>query len=361
MAQFSVKPNRARMAADAEESLIHALGSISEEILSISGDLGYHSASAEAMRMRLVSVADKIIEHQEGMSSMHAALVDVVDLYERTENTILGNAKVQDVAAVVSQAGSVLAGAISGFGIKLKPIDADAPEGGFHFNVDNDWRKDYRRWGNPEDPGLSTSFGYGWQGSLMHNEISNEYGSLSIAAGAYEAYADIGAGLYTKDEKGNYVFNASIDAKVGASISVLTMAANGTIGNEMAGAHLGGTINMGKVATEGSLSVGLLDENGAFDPHFKAGASAEAILAEAEGKAGATVLGTDIDLKGSVYVGAGAHADIKFGDGKIKCDIGAALGIGGSISFEIDFSGTGDAVRTAASHIADGIASLFGW
>lgn len=56
------------------------------------------------------------------------------------------------------------------------------------------------------------------------------------------------------------------------------------------------------------------------------------------------MLGTDIGVSGAVKVGIGAHAEVGYTDGKFKVDVGAALGVGVDIGFEVDISGTVDAV-----------------
>ena len=57
-----------------------------------------------------------------------------------------------------------------------------------------------------------------------------------------------------------------------------------------------------------------------------------------------SILGTEAKVTGSVYVGAGAHLDVGYADGKLKFDVGAAIGIGASAGFEVDIGGTVEAV-----------------
>ena len=63
-------------------------------------------------------------------------------------------------------------------------------------------------------------------------------------------------------------------------------------------------------------------------------------------------------------MGIGAHADVGIKDGKLKVDIGASLGIGASIGFELDVGGTVKAVQEVSKSIFDGlkngVKSLFG-
>ena len=138
---------------------------------------------------------------------------------------------------------------------------------------------------------------------------------------------------------------------MGASYTLLTAAGDIAVGNEMLGAYANGNITVGQVSGEVGLHASLMDENGSFNPSANVHANVEAVLIEAEAQAGVTVLGTDVNVSGSAYIGVGAHADIDIGDGKIKCDIGAALGIGVSVGFEIDYGGTIDAIKNGAKSV----------
>lgn len=189
------------------------------------------------------------------------------------------------------------------------------------------------------------------EGALYDKEIVGDHGSLGVSVSAYEAYVGAEGGIFTQDEDGSLVFNPNIDAKIGASYTLLTAAGNIGVGNEMLGAHADGNITVGQVSGEANLHAVLMDEDGSFNPNANVHASAEAVLVEAEAQAGVTVLGTDVNVSGSAYVGIGAHADIDIGDGKIKCDIGAALGIGVSVGFEIDYGGTVDAIKKGAKSV----------
>lgn len=66
-------------------------------------------------------------------------------------------------------------------------------------------------------------------------------------------------------------------------------------------------------------------------------------------------MGTDIEVSGAVKVGVGAHAEDGVTDGKIKVDVGLAIGVGVDIGFEIDVSGTVDAVCDMASAAWDAV------
>ncbi len=68
-------------------------------------------------------------------------------------------------------------------------------------------------------------------------------------------------------------------------------------------------------------------------------------------------------VSGSVKVGIGAHADVGFVDGHLKVDIGAAVGLGVSVEFDVDVGGLIDGVGTKVAESWSGIsaAASEGW
>ena len=52
-------------------------------------------------------------------------------------------------------------------------------------------------------------------------------------------------------------------------------------------------------------------------------------------------------------VGVGAHADIGYHDGKLTFDIGASLGVGASVTAEVDVSGLVENIGDAVDSLAD--------
>lgn len=98
---------------------------------------------------------------------------------------------------------------------------------------------------------------------------------------------------------------------------------------------------------------------GKLDVQLGAGASDELIGGEIEGSVGVNILGGEVGASGSLNYGIGAHADVGYLDGVLKCDIGASLGVGASLGFEVDVGGMVDTVTDAASAAWDGISD--GW
>lgn len=396
MAQFSVKTKNARTQVADEEKLAKELGQIENEISSIGSHLAFRVTSQANIRSRINRAAERVAAHRSSMNGMRSALGDILDAYDRTEQQVVDQTQVR--SADFSDAQSphynfelTEEGIIEKL---IKPLLTDIGGGEYaeyvwkRLESIHDFAADIYN-GNPSvlsgllmipplilndidafhtyigkiKDGIqdkikdATSFALDGkvQGSLYDLDVAGKYGSLGVSVSAYEAYASAEGGLFTEGDDGNLVFNPNIDAKMGASYTLLTANGDIAVGDEMLGAHANGNITVGQVSGEANLHASLRDENGNINPNAQVHASAEAVLLEAEAQAGVTVLGTDVNVSGSAYVGLGAHADVSIGDGKIKCDIGAALGFGVSVGFEIDYGGTVDAIKKGAKSVLDKI------
>ncbi len=168
-----------------------------------------------------------------------------------------------------------------------------------------------------------------------------------------EAHASANAGLYVfekgPDGETKKVFSPAVMAEVGASAALIDIAASGKVGlgkdNDMLGVYGKGEVKAASAEAKAKVSLS--------SKEVYAGASAEADLVKAEGSAGVSVLGTDVGVSGAVKVGIGAHAEVGYTDGKLKVDVGAALGVGVDVGFEVDVSGTVDAVTGLAESAWD--------
>lgn len=167
-------------------------------------------------------------------------------------------------------------------------------------------------------------------------------------------------GILEKTKDGRVVFNPSIGAKIGGSVSVLSGEIKGKLGSDMIGisSKLGATV--GKAEADAELKIGLLDESGKFNPSAKVSAKAEAIAAELNAEVGATVLGTDFKVKGAVNYGVGAHAEAGIDNGKIVVDAGVSLGVGVKLGFEVDVSKTVETVTKAVEELPEAIDTVKG-
>lgn len=375
MAEFSVRTDRAKRQADDEQKLISELAGLEDRVRSISGSLSFEIAAKANIRSRLNNAASRVDAHRGGMSNMHSALTSVIRNYESTEQRITGNANVdmtqkQDGKTSVPQKGDgdndisiddiikdwmlppgwdVILDYVPELPLFILPKIWEGIEKGKEIKeaVEEAIK-------NAKDTIIDkTSFEAEAkkEGAYYKKELNCENGSLGVSVSEYEAYASAEGGLFSKDEDGNLKFDPKIAAKVGASYTLLDVAGNYAVGNDMLGAGVSGDIIVGKVSGQVEAEASLMGEDGSFNPHAKVEASAEAILVDAKAQAGVTVLGTEAKVEGSVNIGIGAHANFEVGDGKIECDIGASLGIGASLKFSIDYGGTVDAIKKGCKSV----------
>lgn len=201
------------------------------------------------------------------------------------------------------------------------------------------------------------------EGSVVAGKISGKsswgQGEVESKILTAEGHAKLSGGFYVydKDENGNVkrIFSPGVEAEVGASVALVQTKAEGRIGlgedNNMLGVY--GNVEGEAFSAEAKAKVAV-NKNEIF-----AGASAEANLAKVSGAAGISVLGTDLGVTGSLKVGVGAHANVGYTDGKLKVDIGAAVGVGFDLGFELDVSGTVDAIKDVASSAWKGAKKLW--
>lgn len=136
---------------------------------------------------------------------------------------------------------------------------------------------------------------------------------------------------------------------MGASVSAIEISAEGRVGNDDIGVYANGETKALSASAGADGKFTLFNKDGKLDVQANVGVSAEANLVEASGSAGVEVLGADIGVSGSVKIGVGAHADVGYVDGHLKVDVGAALGVGVSVGFDIDVGGLANGVATKVS------------
>ena len=195
-----------------------------------------------------------------------------------------------------------------------------------------------------------------WIDGEISGESKYAEGSLSGGIGNAEAgwETSVGVYIYEQDNDGNIVRRIAPGILIGgsASASLFEGSASGRVGwgenHDMLGLNGSVEAAVGEAGVSGKFTVDLFNKNPQAGVSFKA----EANAVKVEGKAGVTVVGADIDVSGAVKIGAGAHADIGFTDGKLRVDIGAALGVGADIGFSVDVGGLID-------YIEKGVGSLW--
>lgn len=222
---------------------------------------------------------------------------------------------------------------------------------------DDDWEwgdahrreVEYHRGGDFDQAETVHSYEVGVSASVSalsgEGELSGTYGSLKGEYGVLnaEAGASVYAGFISEDGK----FAPGFGAEASASVSLFEAGGEARLGNDYFGVYAKGGVEVCSAEATASINAGFCDSEGNFNPSFGAALEAEAVLAQATGSAGYRVMGTDVGVQGSIGFGAGAHAEIGLQDGKFSLDAGAYLGVGGSISIELDFSDTYDTMVSA--------------
>ena len=166
------------------------------------------------------------------------------------------------------------------------------------------------------------------------------------------------AGLYAykvgKDGQTHRVLSPGVAVDIGASYTLM----EGSVSGEyelIDNVKITGNVKAqaGKVEVTGKGEFGFID--GQFVA--KADVGVEAILAGVSGEAAVDAFGMKGTVKGSVDVGLGAHAKAGYKDGKVYADLGVYVGVGGSVSFELDVGGAlqniGEGLNGASKFVGD--------
>lgn len=346
------------------ERIQNELSRLSETIKSVQSNLSWRISGSSAIKGSLSTQNSRLSTQGTKTGTLASGLRNISALYTATEKQLAGGDYSGGLAgSVIGEVAAVAAGidlfeneSTLSYG-KWKNKEAfnkslDVPEQDeisfYSINKDEKW---YKQRGTIIEEKFEAKTEASWKS--LSGDAKGEYGSASgeIKVATAEAHTSFSAGMYVyeKKEDGSVkrVFSPGIAAEAGASVALLSMAGEGRLGlgenNDMLGVYGKGEVDVGFAEAKAKLSI---SEN---EAHAKV--SLEADLVKAEGSAGVTVLGTDIGVTGAVKVGLGAHAEVGVTDGKLKVDIGAAVGVGFDIGFEIDMSGTIDAVQNVAESV----------
>lgn len=403
MEQFSVKLSGLNQRIEEEQKIIKGLSDVEGDLWSVRNSLGFQVSSKSGIQNALKSLAQQAEAYESDLKTMRFVLKNVYDQYEKTERRICGYVNdhpitLSDIWNAVNTVGEGMAinamfpGA--GFawmiyeilkdeewetknkfgkyenkiweGLDKKKKDNKAKKHyewedgkGFVEKEDNDKDSDKKKEktaGEKKKELLESitiwSGSIGKEGSLLH---FGKDGDVETDWGKYQYSADI----MQAEAKGSvYASLGGIGCEVGVALTALTAKTSGQLGNDMFNVHGEAQVDVGKAELSGGVKVGFVNDEGKFDPSVKAEFSAEAIAAEVSGKVGGTVLGTEINASGSLNFGVGAHADIGFDDGKLSLDVGASLGVGGSVKLEVDVSGTVDAVVEHAGEVVSAVSDF---
>ena len=187
-----------------------------------------------------------------------------------------------------------------------------------------------------------------------------DWGEIDVTVGEAEAHSSISGGLYVIGSDGENKFSPGVNAEIGAGVTAFEVSyENQLLGDENLGLNADAKVTAGKADAKADAKVQVFDSDGKLDIQIGVGVSAEAIAGEIEGSIGANVLGGEIGVNGSLNVGMGAHADVGWRDRKFKIDVGASVGVGASVSLEIDVGGMVDTISDTATAAWEGVKD--GW
>lgn len=193
--------------------------------------------------------------------------------------------------------------------------------------------------------------------ALYHETIDTGGGAVRVSAGAVSAWGSVSAGLYMIGADGEQKFSPGVRAEAGASVTALDVEWDQHwFGDDNFGLDTSVDLTIGEASASGIVTAQLFNADGKPDVQIYAEAKAEAILAEARGSVGLSILGGGVTVSGGVRAGVGAHFTAGLKDGVVQCDIGASLGIGFSLSFEVDL---GSMVKTLAGSAFSALGFLF--
>ena len=408
MENFAVKLSGLSQGIEEEQKIEGQLSALESDIRSVRNGLGFQIKGRADLQNTLKRLADDVNHHESDMKQLRRTLAEVHDEYEKTERRICGYVNdhpitKEDVQEAITTVGkgyaiSALFGPVVGTGWLIHEILKDE-DWEIKYDVPSYERKIWDKWGGDKkdekdnlwklkkeyyiskkaeekdrlkkereankseeekqkdkerkkktDILESVTIWSGSmkkEGSLLHfgkdGDVETDWGNYSYSADFMKVEASASA----------KITGGGMKAEIGVAISALTAEAAGQLGDDMLGLHGKVGVEVGKAEAKGSVGMGIWDENGNFDPKLSTKLSAEAIAAEVSGTVGVDLAGVKVDAKGSLNFGIGAHADIGYQNGKFSFDLGASLGVGASIKFDVDISGAVEYVGNAAADIAN--------
>lgn len=392
MGQFSVKISGLSQRIEEEKKMQQQLGSIESDICSVRCSLGFKVRSKAKLSNVLKSLENDVDSYEADMKMMRFVLQNVRDEYEKTENRICGKINdytitAEDVRKAIVTVGQGLAisatSPVAGLLwmvneiLKDEEIETKSEFGKYKSNIwererpsvsEDSYVYENGKWVKKEEKEKDNtkkektdaqkrkdilesitiwSGSIGKEGSLLHfgkdGDVETDWGNYTYSAdfmkAEWKASGDVGLG--------------GLGGEIGVALTAFSAAAGGQWGSDMLGLHGNIGVDVGKAEAKVSGDLKWMDEDGNFDPNVSISGSLEAIAAEVSGEVGVDLAGTEINAKGTVNIGIGAHADIGYKDGKFNFDVGASLGIGVSVDLEIDVSGTVDMIVDHAADIGN--------
>lgn len=408
MEQFSVKLNELNYRMDEEEYIRKRLAGLESDIWSVSSSLSFKIGCKKNIASNLRALARAVGDCKDQTRKMKNALGSIRREYQKAENTVSGKRIVvgitwDDIFNAYKKVGVGIAfsalSPVSGLSWLYHNILADGEEktsfkfGDAKFKLasgerkNNDVFKNNRSYSHKLEYAVSKNGlektkdkevivdkdhpsekkeatdeekrkkildsitliegKYTKKGSLLHGGVSEEFED-----GSYSANVDVMKASFDASGK---ITARGAEAAVGVALTAFSADAAGKLGSKYNNVHASGNVSAGKAEAKASIGLGLTDKG----LELGASASAEVIAAEISGKAGVSLAGTDVNVGGTLNFGAGAHFKAGLENGKLSLDVGASLGIGGSVNLEIDMSNTFKAVGGVAKGVCEAATDFY--
>lgn len=197
--------------------------------------------------------------------------------------------------------------------------------------------------------------------SIFESGYKDDVLDASVKVGNAEGYYELSAGLYVIGADGKKKFSPGVKAEIGGSVSLFeSEIKEQVLGDENFGLNTKLKTTVGKVEGKAGVTGQFFGEDGKLDVQLNGKVSAEVIGGEIEGTIGVNVLGGEVAVKGGINYGVGAHAEVGYKDGVFKCDVGASLGLGFSLDFEVNVGGMIDGAKSVFNDVGNGIKNFFG-
>lgn len=393
MANIKIEPSKARATLDRQQTLERDLRTLSQDVENVRSGLRYKISGQEAINARLRETVGQISKEFESARGLRLGLEQVINRYTQTEKDNTERVQVEKMSVQSGKdAGESSDNSgpkpwkpelASGAEIDPKKIHKDSS----FFKKLDDFKeshtkklKDNKFYWDPktkkkttvdsDDEEVAEEFKKHNKGTIpVDVKLIGIGGSGAISAYQKEAsyngkYGGAEGEVYVSKLEGTAEAHAGlgyIGASLGATYTALSLSEKAYLGSEDYNVYEEVKVEVGRVGVQGDVRAGIVDKEGKFNPSLYAGASAEAIAGEISGKVGAKIGGIDVAAEGSLNYGVGAHANVGYHDGKFSFDVGATLGVGVSVKFDVDVSGVVDAVCEDASKAWSGVKNFFGW
>lgn len=297
MGDFEVKPNKLSSLPDSMQKEYSDIIGIRDAVGSISNDLGFEMQVKSNIRRRLFTVADAMLSEANSLKLMQNGLINVINLYDRTENKI------------ISHAGGSVVGAsnwINNIGTPQTDGIAYIPKKKF------------------EPP---QNYKFEWMGSWGLLNFAEEIGLFNGWEWDSDAHEG-SASLYKEKSHLSFINDDIFSADVDASLLKFTAGGNTQFGinSDYIGHDVNGhfKLTLAEIIGMTSIAGGLITADGSLNLGVISGEVIDTRQLVKDGKLSPRVhQSIDIGAKGAELTGSGKYGDENLKNGS---DVGGIFG-----------------------------------